>query len=69
MISYYVLEDQRNWTVREKLHPNSMNSFFCSVGKNLADKVDPVPNPHLTGDFEINNHKAKMFKDWQHLYL
>ena len=35
-----------------------MNSFFCSVGKDLADKLDPAPNPLLAGDYEINKHKA-----------
>ena len=36
-----------------------MNSYFCSVGKDLADKISPVPNPLLSGDFEMNNTKAK----------
>ena len=35
-----------------------MNSLFCSVGKDLADKIDPAPNPLLAGDYEINKHKA-----------
>ena len=35
-----------------------MNSFFCSVGKDLAEKIDPVPNPLVEGDYEINKHKA-----------
>ena len=33
-----------------------MNSFFCSVGKDLADKIDPAPNPLLAGDYEIKKH-------------
>ena len=37
---------------------NAMNSFFCSVGKDLADKIDPAPNPFLAGDYEINKPKA-----------
>ena len=36
-----------------------MNSFFCSVGKNLAEKIDPAPNPLLEGDFEVNKRKAR----------
>ena len=36
-----------------------MNSYFCSVGKDLADKISPIPNPLLSGDFEINRTKAK----------
>ena len=35
-----------------------MNSLFCSVGKDLADKIDPAPNPLLAGDYESNKHKA-----------
>ena len=35
-----------------------MNSFFCSVGKDLAEKIDPAPNPLLAGDYEINKHKT-----------
>ena len=30
-----------------------MNSFFCSVGKDLADKIDSSPNPLLSGDYEV----------------
>ena len=35
-----------------------MNSFFCSVGKDLADKIDPAPNPLLSGDYETSKHNA-----------
>ena len=31
-----------------------MNSYFCSVGKDLADKIKPALNPLLSGDFEMN---------------
>ena len=37
---------------------NAMNNFFCSVGKDLADKIDPTPNPLLAGDYEINKYKT-----------
>ena len=36
-----------------------MNSYFCSVGKDLADKFSPVANPLLSGDFEMNKTKSK----------
>ena len=36
-----------------------MNNFFCSIGEELADKIDPVPNPLLTGEYEVNKNKAK----------
>ena len=32
---------------------------FCSVGKDLADKISPVPNSLLSGDFEMNKTKAR----------
>ena len=28
------------------------------MGKDLAEKIDPAPNPLLAGDYEINKHKA-----------
>ena len=45
-------------TVHKKDISNAMNSFFCSVGKDLADKIDPAPNPLLAGYYEINKPKA-----------
>ncbi len=33
-----------------------MNYFFCSIGQELVDKIDPVPNPLLTGDYVINRN-------------
>ena len=35
-----------------------MNSLFCSVGKDLAEKIDPARNPLLPGDYEIDKPKA-----------
>ena len=35
-----------------------MNRFFCSVGKDLAEKIDPAPNSLLAGDYEIIKYKA-----------
>ena len=40
-------------TVNKKNISNTMNSFFCSVGKDLADKIDSSPNPLLSGDYEV----------------
>ena len=36
-----------------------MNSFFCSEGKGLAEKIDPTPNPLPEGDYEVNKRKAR----------
>ena len=30
---------------------DTMNSFFCNVGKSLAEKIAPKPNPLLNGEF------------------
>ena len=46
-------------TVHKKNISNTMNSFFCSVGKDLADKIDSSPNPLLSGDYDVNKNKAK----------
>ena len=36
-----------------------MNNFFCTIGRELADKIQPAINPLLSGEYEINNDKAK----------
>ena len=46
-------------TVHRKDIPDAMSSYFCSVGKDLANKISPVANPLLSGDFEMNKAKAK----------
>ena len=33
---------------------NTMNSYFCSVGKDLASKIADAPNPMLTGEYNLN---------------
>ena len=48
------LRESGSETVHKKDISNAMNSFFCSVGKDLADKIDPAPTPLLAGDYEIN---------------
>ena len=53
------LKESGSETVHKKEISNAMNSFFCSVGKDLADKIDPAPNPLLSGDYENNKNKAK----------
>ena len=53
------LKEAGNETVHTKGISDAMNNFFCSIGKELADKIDPVPNPLLTGEYEVNANKAK----------
>ena len=38
-----------------------MNSYFCSVGKDLANEIEGRPNPLLTGEYSINS-ESKIFK-------
>ena len=46
-------------TVHKKEISNKMNRLFCSAGKDLADKIDPGPNPLLSGDYKVNQNKAR----------
>ena len=36
-----------------------MNTFFCTIGRDLADKIQPAANPLLSGEYEVNKDKAK----------
>ena len=31
-----------------------MNSYFCLVGEELADKIDEAPNPLLRSNYTVN---------------
>ena len=53
------LKEAGTETVHKKGISDAMNNFFCSIGKYLADKIDSVPNPLLTGEYEVNANKAK----------
>ena len=33
-----------------------MNDYFCSVSKNLPDKIPPQPNPLLSNEHTINEN-------------
>ena len=40
-----------------------MNEYFCSVGKDLAEKIEYAPNPLLSGDYNVNpEEKCFRFK-------
>ena len=41
------LKESDSETVGKKEISNKMNSFFCSAGKDLADKIDPAQIPSL----------------------
>ena len=53
------LKESGSETVHKKDISYTMNSFFCSVSEDLADKIDPAPNPLLAGDYEVKKHKAR----------
>ena len=38
---------------------NAMNNFFCTISRNLADKIQPAANTLLSGEYEFNKDKAK----------
>ena len=35
----------------------SMNSFFCTIGETLSDKIAQTRNPLLENDYEVNTQK------------
>ena len=35
---------------------NTMNAYFCSVGKDLASEIEAVPNPMVTRKYNLNPH-------------
>ena len=38
---------------------NAMNNFFCTIGRDIADKIQPAANPLLSGEYEVSKDKAK----------
>ena len=36
-----------------------MNNFFCTIGRELADKIQPASNPLLSGEYEVHKDKAR----------
>ena len=36
-----------------------MNKYFCTIGSDLADKIQPAAIPLLSGEFEVNKDRAK----------
>ena len=49
------LREPGSETVHKKDISNAMNSFFCSVGKDPADKIDPAPIPFLLVTMKLTN--------------
>ena len=52
---------KESWTeTRDKTDAsNAMNNFFSTIGRDLVDKMQPAANPLLSGEYEVNEDKAK----------
>ena len=51
----------KDWDVElegEREISNPMNSYFCSVGEELAEKIDDSPNSLLRGDCTVNESNS-----------
>ena len=55
------LKDLDSEIVNNKDISNTMNNCFCSIGKDLANDIDPVPNPLVCGNYEVNDKKARFY--------
>ena len=53
------LEESGTETRNKEDISNAMNNFFCTIGSDLADKIQPAANPLLSGEYEVNKDKAK----------
>ena len=55
------LKDSGNGINNRKEISNIMNSFFCTLGEELASTLDATPNPLLSGNYFDTNNSA-MFR-------
>ncbi len=53
------LNDNCNNITDKKELSETMNNFFCSVGKDLAEKIPATPNPLISGDIQLNSQNKK----------
>ena len=53
------LKESGTETRNKKDVSDAMNNFFCTIGRDLADKIQPAANPLLSGEDEINKDKVK----------
>ena len=49
--------DEKGTNIIKKEFSNVMNNYFCSVGRDLARKIDEALNPLLSGDYDNNTQK------------
>ena len=53
------LKESGTETWNKKDVSKAMNNFFCTIGRDVADKIQPVANPFLSGEYEVKKDKAK----------
>ena len=53
------LKDSDRETRQRKDISNLMNEYFCSIGENLASKIEDAPNPFLAGDSVVNQKNTR----------
>ena len=53
------LKESGTETRNKKDVSNAMNNFFCTIGRDLADKIQLAANPLLSGEYVVNKDKTK----------
>ena len=53
-----LLSNKGTEIIAKKEISNVISKYFCSVGRDLAGKIDKSPNPLLSGDYDINPLKS-----------
>ena len=53
------LKESGTETHNKKDVSKAMNNFFCTIGRDLADKIQLTASPILSGEYEANKDKAK----------
>ena len=48
-----------NAIINKKEISNTINYIFCTIGENLASKIETFPNPLLPGNFDNTNDNVK----------
>ena len=46
-------QDDKNISNKKEMS-DTMNKYFCSVGKALAEETEDTPNPLLSGEYQLN---------------
>ena len=60
------LKDSNKEIVYRSNISNAKKGFFCSVGKDLAERIYQIPKPLLSGNYETNTNSADFHFEFQH---